>query len=467
MTATQPPSTRKQVRRVLLITLVLNLLVAAGKIAIGFITGALAITADGFHSLTDSAGNIAGLVANALAQKPPDADHPYGHRRFETLAALLIGALLLLTAWEMIQGVIDRLQTTHQPQITLTAFGVLGITLLINIAVSTYQMREGQRLTSEILLADAKNTRADVFVTLSVIISSVLVTLTGWVWVDVVAALVVVLLIGKAAWDIVQQTGRVLVDTAPYSPDELRAVLDVMPQVPPVERARSRGPVDAAHIDIDVRVPPEMTADQTNSLAHVIRQRLKEALHGVSEIEVHFLAHHPAGRDAVLTARAFADARGLSTHEVQVSRDERGVVLEMHVEVEANQTLADAHAQVSQLEADVAQALPHLDRVVTHIEPAPHTQPKSDRATADMLSALHDRVTHLLHTQFPDVRWHDITARRIHRGYALNLHAALPPEMHIETAHGIAESAEILLRGDIDDLSRVTIHTEPYDAAED
>ncbi len=464
MTATS--STREQVGRVLLITLLLNLLVATGKIITGLMTGALAITADGFHSLTDSAGNIAGLVANKLAQKPPDADHPYGHRRFETLAALLIGALLLLTAWEMIQGVLNRLQQTYQPQITPLAFAVLFSTLLINIAVSTYQIREGQRLNSEILLADAKNTRADVFVTLSVIISAGIFSFTGWVWVDIAAALLVVLLIGRAAWEIVQQTGRVLVDTAPYSPDDLRAVLDTMPQIPPIARARSRGPADSAHIDIDVQVAPEMTADQTNSLADAIRRQLRDELAGISEIEVHFLAHHPAGRDAVLTARAYADARGLSTHEVQVSRDERGVVLEMHVEVAADQTLAEAHTKVSALERDVAEALPHLDRVVTHIEPAPHTQPESDTATAETVQALHRTATRLLQRHFPDVNWHDITARQIHHGYALNLHAALPPEMHVETAHNIAESAEILLRGEVTDLTRVTIHTEPHDAAD-
>jgi len=91
-------ATRKQVRTVLGVTLLLNLGVAFGKILLGSITGALAITADGFHSLTDGAGNVAGLVANIYASQPPDDDHPYGHRRFETLAALLIGALLLLTA---------------------------------------------------------------------------------------------------------------------------------------------------------------------------------------------------------------------------------------------------------------------------------------------------------------------------------------------------------------------------------
>jgi cation diffusion facilitator family transporter len=283
-------STRQQVRHVLIVTLLLNLLVAFGKIALGWFTGALAITADGFHSLTDSAGNIGGLVANWAAARPPDADHPYGHRRFETMAALLIGALLLLTAWEIVQGVIERLQHATTPDITPLTLVVLIGTLAINIGVSRYQMAAGKRLNSEILLADAKNTRADVFVTISVLVSSILVSFTGWAWLDAVAALVVVILIGKAAWEIVSQTGQVLVDTAPYSPEKLRELVANVPHVTEVVRSRSRGPRDAVHIDMDVCVPPEMTVQQTNRITSMIRERLENELEGVAEVEVHFEA---------------------------------------------------------------------------------------------------------------------------------------------------------------------------------
>lgn len=465
MTHTRTRNRRQQVRRVLLLTLICNVAVAAGKIIIGMITGALAITADGFHSLTDSAGNVAGLVGNALAQQPPDDEHPYGYRRFESLAALLIGALLLLTAWEMLQGVISRVQAGQIPQITPLAFVVLGVTLLINIGVSTYQIRAGERLQSEILLADAKNTRTDVFVTLSVLVSMALVWWTDWLWIDLVAAGVVTVLVGKAAWDIVKQTGRVLVDTAPFPPEEIRALLAEMPQMPEVVRVRSRGPADAAHIDIDLRVAPEMTAEQSNNLAYAVRQRLRDAYDGLAEVEVHFAAHHANGRDAVLTARAYADARGLGTHEVQISRDERGLVLEMHVEVEAGQTLQEAHAQVTALEGDVHGALPHLDRVVTHIEPAPHTQPDADTEDATAVTRIHEAAADLLRDEYPAVDWHELVARQVSHGYALNVHAALPPQMSVEAAHDVAESAETFLRARLSSLSRVTIHTEPYDEA--
>ena len=84
------------VRRVLLIVLVLNLGVALAKLIVGGLTGSLAMVADGFHSLSDTASNVVGLLGVSLAARPPDKDHPYGHRKFETLAALFIGGFLAL-----------------------------------------------------------------------------------------------------------------------------------------------------------------------------------------------------------------------------------------------------------------------------------------------------------------------------------------------------------------------------------
>lgn len=454
----------QQVRHVLLLTLVLNLSVAAGKIILGTLTGALAITADGLHSLTDSTGNIAGLVAVAIAERPADENHPYGHRRFETLAALLIGGLLLLTAWEMLRGVLERLAAATTPELTPLTFAVMLITLVINIGVSRYQIRQGKRLNSQILLADAQNTRSDVFVTLSVMISMGLILLTGWNWIDIVAALLVAVLIGRAAWGILQQTASILVDTAPYTPERLTAVLGGMPQAFEVVRARSRGSLDAAHIDIDVRVAPEMTTEQSNHIAAAIRQRLESELDHLSEIEVHFVPDELRAGDPALTARAIADVRGLSTHEVQISHDERGAVLELHVEVPPQQTLAEAHEQVSQLEADLAEALPQVDHILTHIEPAQITE-SVQNGDQKRAQALAQRADELLREQYPGVGWHDICARSSQYGFALSLHAALPAQISVEAAHDLAESAEALLRAELPGLVRVTIHTEPYEQA--
>jgi len=454
---------RQQVRRVLIITLVLNIAVAVGKIVVGALTGAVSITADGFHSLMDGSSNLIGLGANAIAGKPADEDHPYGHRRFETVAALGVGVLLLLTAYEIVTSAIDRLTSGEAPQISPLAFAVLITTLGVNLFISRYEKRAGERLRSELLIADAANTGADVFVTLSVLISMVLVSLFNWTWADPVAALIIVALIGRAAWQIIKQTGGVLVDTAPYKAGELETFAREVPAVKRVLRARSRGTTDAAFIDIDVEVPPGTTAEQTAAITEAIDEKLRAHLTGVSEVEVHF---QPSGfdeRDYAQTARARADALGLNTHEVRVIEATNGKVMEMHVEVPPHQTLGEAHEQATELESSIRSALPDVVEVVTHIEPKlGETSGELSRDAKE----LKIKAFTLLRDNFPTADWHDLRVSALNGSgfYALTLHVALAAHMTLEDAHDFAERAEMLLRMELPSVARVTIHTEPREA---
>lgn len=455
--------TRRAVRRVLIITLILNLVVAAGKIAVGLLTGAVSILADGFHSLMDGSSNLIGLGANAVAGKPADEEHPYGHRRFETVAALGVGILLLITAYEIVTSAIDRLSSGAAPEVSPLTFVVLIGTLGVNLFISRYERREGERLRSELLIADAANTGADVFVTLSVLVSMTLVAAFGWTWADPVAALIIVVLIGRAAWQVIKQTGGVLVDTAPYKAGELAAFAGEVPAVSRVIRARSRGTQDAAFIDIDVEVAPGTTAAQTAAIAEAISEKMRQHLSGVSEVEVHF---QPAGydeRDYAQTARARADALGLNTHEVRVVEGESGKVMEMHVEVPPQQTLEQAHEQVSALEGSIRAALPDVIEVVTHIEPLLR---ETSADVPDAAAELRTRALALLRERFPSADWHHLRVSALNGSgfYALTLHVALAHDMTLEDAHDLAERAEMTVRMALPRVARVTIHTEPQEA---
>lgn len=454
--------TRQGIRRVLVITLLLNYLVAFGKIVIGLTTGAISITADGFHSLMDGSANLIGLFANRVAGKPADDNHPYGHRRFETLAALAIGILLLITVREILAGAIERLTTGASPEVSPLIFAILIGTLAVNLFVSRYERREGIRLNSELLIADAANSGADVFVTLSVLVSMVLVSL-GLTWADPIAALIIVVVIGRAALQIVRQTGGVLVDTAPFDALRLAAIVEAVPAVNRVVRARSRGPADSAQVDIDVEVAPEMTAEHSAAITDAIRARLEQELGRLAEVEVHFVPAPSGLPDYVLTARAAADALGLTTHEVRLAEAPEGKILEMHVEVPAGQTLGAAHEQVSELEQHVRASLPDVADVVTHIEPsltiAPDDLPPEDHQ-------IEQQVIALLNERFPAMNWHHVHASAYDGGYALTMHVTLPAQITLESAHKVAEAAEMMVRTEIPYVARVTIHTEPPEESE-
>jgi cation diffusion facilitator family transporter len=456
-------STRNEVRQVLVITLILNLLVAFSKITIGLLTGALAILADGFHSLVDGSSNVVALIANRLAARPPDDDHPYGHRRYETVAALGIGAFLLVVAWEIISSALGRLLSESVPPIlTPLSFGVMLVTLVVNIGITTYESRAGRRLKSELLIADAAHTRTDVFVSLSVLASMTLQVLFGWAWVDLVAAGVIVILIVRAAWGVLSQAGGVLVDTAPYAPDQLTTWAEALPSVDRVVRARSRGPLDSTHVDLDIQVDPYATADQTEAIAGAIRAEMTQRIPGLAEVEVHFVPTEKNTCDPMQVARAQADALGLSTHEVHLIEGGQGRLLELHVEVPSDQTLAEAHARVSQLEQDIRAALPGLGEVLTHIEPR-QIEPVAidDESFPEVALELAERAFARLQIVYPDANWHHLRVYPGADGVTLSLHVHLPAQLSVEAAHRIAESAETLLRAEMPQLERVTIHTEP------
>ncbi len=457
-------SNQDEVRQVLVVTLALNVIVAVCKIIIGIWSGVLSVSADGVHSLVDASSNVIALLAHRIATRPPDEDHPYGHRRFETVAALGIGAFLLLTAFELISVALDRLhQGGGAPVIAPVTFAVMIATLGVNLFVTTYELRAALRLGSLLLTADAAHTRSDVFVTVSVLISMVCVVLFRWAWADIVTTVVIVGFILHAAWEVLSSTGRVLVDTAPYPPDQLSAWVEALPSVEHVIRARSRGSLDAAQVDIDVQVAPEMTAAQTQAISEAIRDELASKIYGLSEVEVHFVPITDRPVDYALMARARADALGLTTHEVYVRDGEDGKVMEMHVEVPPGQTLGKAHEQVSQLEADIRSHLPEVEEVITHIEPAIMEKVAADSSQQAELEVFRKQVKNLLNAHFPQADWHNMEIFPTLSGFTAAMHVTLPAQITVEAAHQIAESAEILLRAHLPLIERVTIHTEPPD----
>src|SRR4029077_1035797 len=168
-----PASSRySEVSRVLIRVLFLNLIVAIAKILFGYASGAISILSDGFHSLTDTGSNIVGLIGIRAAERPPDEDHPYGHRKYETVAAAAVTIFLFLLVLEVLRNAFNHLSgRTAPPDISITGFVIIGVPCVINLAVVRYESSEADRLRSEVLLADALQTRGDVWTSIAVIVA--------------------------------------------------------------------------------------------------------------------------------------------------------------------------------------------------------------------------------------------------------------------------------------------------------
>jgi cation diffusion facilitator family transporter len=281
------------VTRVLVRVLFLNVVVAAAKIALGLATGAISILSDGFHSMTDSASNLVALIGVRVARQPPDANHPYGHRKFETMASGAIVLFLVLVILEVLWSAIERLRSGGAPIVTPASFAVMGGTFLINLGVARYERREGERLGSEVLLADAHHTRSDLLTSAAVVAALVGVQL-GVPLLDPIAAIVVAGFIGYACWRIAQDASRILADQMVLAEDDIRQVVESVPEILGCHRIRTRGSADFVFLDLHIWLDPDMRLRLAHSISHDVKDRLIARFPQIQDAVIH-IEPPPAG----------------------------------------------------------------------------------------------------------------------------------------------------------------------------
>jgi cation diffusion facilitator family transporter len=271
---------------VLLRVLVLNVAVAAAKLVLGYSTGAVSIVSDGFHSLTDSASNVMGLVGLRAARKPPDIDHPYGHRKYETLAAAGIFVFLLLVVVEVVRTAVSHLTDGKAAQVTAMSFVVMLVTLAINLLVVRYEAGQGRKLRSELLLADALHTKSDVLTSIGVIASITGVRL-GYPILDPLGGLVVAVFIARTGLEIARQTSPILADRVVLDEEQIRNVVMTVPEVVGCHQIRSRGSLDHTFLDLHVWFSGETSLFEAHRLSHVVKDRLMEKFPQIADAIIH------------------------------------------------------------------------------------------------------------------------------------------------------------------------------------
>ncbi len=277
---------RRTVRQVLIITLLLNLSVVGLKGVVGWWTGSLSLMADALHSVTDSANNVLGLATNQLADPHPDRDHPYGHHKFEAVGALGIAAFLGIACFEILKTTLERifsgasLVTMSQPALWIM-LAVLGI----NIFVAFYERRVGRRLNSKILIADAKHTMSDVWITITVL-GGLIGVWKGLLWLDMVLAFPVALLVFKSGWEVLRENLPWLVDEMAIAPEAIHKQVMQVPGVINCHDIASRGLL-GRQVFIDMHLVVEPTnVSEAHEITEEIETRL-EHLYGPARITIH------------------------------------------------------------------------------------------------------------------------------------------------------------------------------------
>jgi cation diffusion facilitator family transporter len=247
----------------------------------------VSISADGFHSLSDGASNIIGIIGIYLAFRPTDRDHPYGHKKYETFFALGIAFLLFLVALGLIQKSLGRFKNPVIPHIDSASFAIMLATMAVNILVVRFERRRGIELKSDILVSDSMHTRADIFTSLSVLIALAVIKM-GYPILDPIATIIISLFIAYSGYEITRECSAILCDTAVIlDTNQISRIVLGIKGVKSCHKIRTRGRPDDIYLDLHCQVHPDMHVEQAHRASEEIEEAIKKAIPQVSDVVVH------------------------------------------------------------------------------------------------------------------------------------------------------------------------------------
>jgi cation diffusion facilitator family transporter len=276
----------QKTRRILLWVLLLNVFVATAKWVYGIITQSLGMQADGLHSFFDGLSNVVGLVGLWLASPQPDAEHPYGHKKFETLAAGAIGGFLVMTCLYLLWKAYRSWTMDVHPEVTSISYMVMFITMGINIFVTKWERQKGKELKSDILMADSYHTASDVLTSLSVLIGLIAIQ-AGYPFIDPVVAVVIASIIAWTAIIVLKEVLSAFTDRIRLDPQDIRAAVMTMSGILDCHNIRTRGVKSHVFVDLSIHVEPTWSVERAHGLATNVEAFLLTHFDSVEDVVVH------------------------------------------------------------------------------------------------------------------------------------------------------------------------------------
>lgn len=273
----------RKVRLILILEGLANVTVLIAKTIVGIYTGSSAILSDALHSLTDVFNNIFAYIASRVSSSPPDMSHPYGHRKFETLAVFVLATLLSVIAIEVVIRAFERIgNPIFQSRWGLIVmFGVL----LMNIGIASWENYWAKRLNSELLNADARHTFSDVLVTIAVIFGWQMAT-RGYPILDFVFAVLIALFVFYLAFQLFRKSIPILVDESAVDQYEVIDALQNLPGVLNIKRIRSRIIGQETFADVVITVQASMSTEESHKVADLVEKELLEKF-SINDVVVH------------------------------------------------------------------------------------------------------------------------------------------------------------------------------------
>jgi cation diffusion facilitator family transporter len=463
----------REKRRAALLSVGSAVLLVSLKAFLVIRTGSLGVLSEALHSGLDLLAAVVTFLSVRVSDEPADERHPYGHGKFENFSAFVETALLLLTALYIIYEAFDRLffHNVHiQPSIT--AIAVLLVALAIDVTRSRALTHVASKYSSEALEADALHFSTDIWSTI-VVIAGIGLVWAGETWnipwlvyADALAGLGVAAVIIWVGSQLGRRTLDALLDVAPKGlQQEIAMAVGRMDGVLDVDRVRVRRAGNRHFVDATVSVARTASLEQVHALSDAIEKRIGEIV--PSDVMVHAEPRAPQGEHLFEAIRAVAQRMGLAIHDVTALQNSGKLFIELHLEVDENLSLREAHRQATELEEGILKLRDGSSTDVNiHIEPLGRhiATPDSDAGEMKQLSRSIEQFLNTLPAEFDElVNCHDVRVRQVEHHILASCHCTMRGALPITQVHDVTAALEDRVKEKFPQIYRVTIHPEPVE----
>jgi cation diffusion facilitator family transporter len=432
------------------------------KAIVGILTNSLGIISEALHSGLDLVAAGTTLYAVRVSARPADRDHQYGHGKYESFSAMVEVLLLFGTcAWITYEALQRLFFRQAHIEASLAAFAIMGISIVLDYSRSRILYRAAKKYSSQALEADALHFSTDIMSS-SVVILGLLFVSLGYPVADSVAALGVVVVVATLSLRLGKRTVAVLLDRAPEGlAESIATEVSRIPGIQYCDRVRVRPSGGQMFVDLEVSIDQSVSFEGVNSLVIEVEHAVRKIVPN-SDIVVRT---QPVG----VGARKFADmVRSLAfkipgirgVHDIAVTDAEKGLHVELHLEVDPNANLEQAHEISNKLESSIKNNISGIGHVITHIE----STDEEPLIRADVTSESHEIVKAIreITTRVSGVRrCGDIEVHGAQDGLHLTVTCVLSHNLSISDAHSISTQIEEALRRKIRGVTKVLVHVEP------
>ncbi len=434
---------------------------AALKFVVGVAIGSIALVSEALHSLVDFGATILTWLVVRVSDKPADAEHHYGHGKFESLSALGVVAVLYILAGGILVEAHSRLvQGAAPPTISIVPFAVLLIDIAVNLWRARALHQAAHDTHSQALEADALHFSSDVLGSLAVIVGLALSAL-GYRWGDAAAAIAVAIAISLLGLRLARSTVETLLDRAPEGvADQAAAAIRLVPGVIGIQRVRARTVGPTHFIEAAVKVPRTYPIDRVEDIKRAAQSAVKSAL---TDADLTFTAVPIVLDNETVRERVMVIARnaGLAIHHVTVHDLDHKLAVSIDLEVDAEMALDRAHDITHRLEDAIKAEFGEQIEIDIHIEPLEPELPRGGDAPPERIDEVQRALVGIAGSLGTMHDIHNVRVRDTGAGQIVNFHCRAKPDLKVSEVHAAVDDIERSLRREFGDVKRVIGHAEP------